>query len=92
MGELQDYGCEVSVHDPIANPDKALHEYGISLTAWEELSQADVLIAAVSHLTYQEMPLNELLVKAKPNSLFIDVKSAYDPTVVVSSGFRIWRL
>jgi UDP-N-acetyl-D-galactosamine dehydrogenase len=92
VGELQDYGCDVSVHDPIANPDEAFHEYGISLTAWEELPQADALIVAVSHFTYQEMPLNDLLVKAKPNSLFIDVKSAYNPAEVVSRGFRIWRL
>ena len=29
--ELQDFGCDVSVHDPVASPDEALHEYAIQL-------------------------------------------------------------
>lgn len=29
--ELQDYGCDVLVHDPIADPSDTQHEYGITL-------------------------------------------------------------
>lgn len=90
--ELQAYGCDVIVHDPIADPVEALHEYDISLTAWEELPPADALIAAVSHSSYQEMPLSVLLTKVKPNGVFVDVKSTYDPTAVASLGYRVWRL
>ncbi|MED5252728.1 MAG: nucleotide sugar dehydrogenase, partial [Pseudomonadota bacterium] len=48
--ELQDFGCEVHVHDPQAEPEQALHEYGITLSEWGQMPQnADAIVAAVSH-------------------------------------------
>jgi hypothetical protein len=35
--ELEQFGCEVFVHDPEADPDDTLHEYGIRLRSWDEL-------------------------------------------------------
>jgi UDP-N-acetyl-D-galactosamine dehydrogenase len=90
--ELQDYGCDVSVHDPIAEAAEAQLEYGIRLTEWEKLPLADAIVAAVSHRQYRDMPLPELLAIAKPNAVLVDVKSAYDPTALDSLGFSVWRL
>ncbi len=90
--ELKDYGCEVSVHDPIAEPADALREYGIRLTNWEDLPPADAIIVAVPHHLYQSMPLPELLAKAKPNAIFVDIKSTYDPMALAYFGIRVWRL
>ncbi|MDA0891552.1 MAG: nucleotide sugar dehydrogenase [Proteobacteria bacterium] len=92
VGELKDYGCDVSVHDPIAEPAEAQHEYCIQLTEWAALPPADAIIAAVSHRHYQDMPLLELLAKAKPKAVFVDVKSAYDPLALGKHGCRVWRL
>lgn len=76
--ELLDYGCEVAVHDPVANPEDAMREYGIRLASWEALPQCDALVAAVAHRDYQSMPLAELLekVRLRPDGVFMDVKSA----------------
>jgi UDP-N-acetyl-D-galactosamine dehydrogenase len=90
--ELHDYGCDVSVHDPIAETAAAQREYGIRLTAWGTLPVADAIIAAVSHRYYQDMPLSDLLLRAKPNAVFVDVKSTYDPVAITALGFRVWRL
>jgi UDP-N-acetyl-D-galactosamine dehydrogenase len=90
--ELQDYGCEVLVHDPIAEPSEALHEYDIFLTPWDALPQADAIVAAVSHRQYLEEPLGDLLAKLKPSGVFVDVKSAYDFTTVSESDYLVWRL
>lgn len=90
--ELQSYGCEVNVHDPIAKLSEAKREYGITLTPWEQLPQSDAIVAAVSHSQYLEMPLDDLLSKLKPNGVFIDVKSAYGVRAVHASGRRLWRL
>ena len=38
--ELQEYGINVQVHDPLADTDEAAHEYGVSLTPLEELQPA----------------------------------------------------
>ena len=90
--ELQDFGCNVSVHDPVATPDEALHEYGIPLAAWDDLPQADAIVAAVSHREYLAMPQADLLAKLKPGGLFVDVKSAYDPAAIKAAGYSLWRL
>ena len=91
--ELQDFGCDVSVHDPIAEPPEAEHEYGISLTPWDKLpNDADAIVAAVSHREYMTMPLHDLLGKLKQGGMFADVKSAYDQEAVRGAGYRVWRL
>ncbi len=91
--ELKEFGCEVSVHDPIAASDAAAHEYGVTLTPWERLPpDADAIIAAVSHREFLAMPLEELLGKLRVGGVFIDVKSAYDRVAICAAGYRLWRL
>lgn len=92
VSELGDYGCEVLVHDPLADAEEAYHEYGIRLTAWENLPQAQAVIAAVSHHYYLEKPLDELLAKLEPPGVFIDIKSAYPAEAIRNQGHLVWRL
>jgi len=90
--ELQDFGCDVAVHDPVADPQNAAHEYGVSLVAWDDLPKADAMVAAVSHKEYLAMPQTDLLVKLKPGGVFVDVKSAYDVAAIEAAGYKLWRL
>jgi len=90
--ELNDYGCDVSVHDPIAEVAEVEHEYAFSLSSWQDLPyQADAIIAAVAHREYKAMPLSDILGHLKPGGLFVDVKSAHDPGVVRAAGYMLWR-
>ena len=90
--ELKEYGCDVYVHDPIAESIEAENEYGISLTGWDELPLADAVVAAVSHKHYLEMPLAAILCRLMPGGVFIDVKSAYSSLEINTAGFSLWRL
>jgi len=90
--ELRDYGCQVIIHDPIAEPDEARHEYGIELAAWDQLPVADAIVAAVSHKEYMAMPLDALMGKLKAGGVFIDVKSAYQFQTITGRGYSLWRL
>ena len=91
--ELQDFGCEVHVHDPQAEPEQALHEYGITLCEWGQLPQnADAIVAAVSHAEYTTQPVTNLLALLKPGCVFIDIKSAYSPEAITAAGACLWRL
>jgi len=91
--ELQDFGCEVHVHDPQAEPEQALHEYGITLSEWGQLPQnADAIVAAVSHAEYTTQPVTNLLALLKPGCVFIDIKSAYSPEAITAAGACLWRL
>jgi len=91
--ELQSFGCDVSVHDPVAENHEAEHEYGISLISWDKLpAQSDAIVAAVSHRQYKEMPLADMLAKLKKGGVFADVKSDYDPVAIRASGAILWRM
>jgi len=91
--ELQEFGCDVSVHDPLAEPRDAIHEYGITLSDWDALpEQADAVVAAVSHHEYTSQPVTRLLAKLKQGGVFIDIKSNYQPEAIAAAGYNVWRL
>ena len=90
--ELKEYGMTVHIHDPHGESAEAEHEYGISLTPWDNLPAADALVLAVSHKEYLAMPIDNLLSKAVPKGCVIDVKSALDRSAIAAKGFTLWRL
>ncbi|MBC9071025.1 nucleotide sugar dehydrogenase [Thauera sp. CAU 1555] len=90
--ELQSYGCRVHVHDPVAAPEEAVHEYGVKLVDWDALPVAQAIVAAVGHSAYGAMGVPALLEKLAGGGVFADVKSAFDPLDLVAGGARVWRL
>ncbi|MDP1948377.1 MAG: nucleotide sugar dehydrogenase [Nitrospirota bacterium] len=91
--ELREYGVQVLVHDPIAEPEEAVAEYGIHLQQWDELKSVDGVIVAVAHRAYAEMNLQELLkpLRDQREGVVIDVKSLLD-RAKLSSSLKYWRL
>src|SRR2546422_5479924 len=59
--ELREYGVHVLVHDPIAEPEEAVAEYGIHLQHWNDLKNVDGLVIAVAHRAHADMGLQKLL-------------------------------
>jgi UDP-N-acetyl-D-galactosamine dehydrogenase len=92
VSELQSFGLDVRVHDPLADAPEARHHYGLDLWAWDELPRADALVLAVAHDQFRRMPLEALTAKAAPGGCVIDVKSMLDREAVGRLGYRIWRL
>ena len=90
--ELQSYGIDVQVHDPMAEAAEAKHEYGVTLRSWDELPQADAIVAAVAHKEFLARPMKDYLSKIKGGGCFIDVKCQFDPKAVKDSGLSLWRL
>ena len=90
--ELEDYGVTVQVHDPLADPDEARHEYGITLTPLEQLQPASAVVAAVSHQLYLDWSLSDLGRLMSGTPVLIDVKGAYQREGLAAAGFRVWRL
>jgi UDP-N-acetyl-D-glucosamine/UDP-N-acetyl-D-galactosamine dehydrogenase len=90
--ELHDFGVETYVHDPLAAPDEALHEYGLRLSDWDSLPAADALILAVGHQAFLKLPQNEFTKKIVKRGCIIDVKAALDAEAFRREGVRVWRL
>ncbi|MBN9132054.1 MAG: nucleotide sugar dehydrogenase [Nitrosospira multiformis] len=92
INELESYGIEIHVHDPVASSEEARHEYGVELESWENLPRADAMIVAVAHRQFTEMPLTQFQTKITDKGCFIDVKSQFDPAALREAGLNVWRL
>jgi UDP-N-acetyl-D-galactosamine dehydrogenase len=90
--ELRSFGIRVFVHDPVADPAEARHEYGLELTPWDALPVADATIVAVSHRELVERPLDDFIGKTHPGGCFIDVKARFDAGALRAAGLAVWRL
>jgi UDP-N-acetyl-D-glucosamine/UDP-N-acetyl-D-galactosamine dehydrogenase len=90
--ELASFGLAVQVHDPLAIPDEARHEYGIELMEERALQPADAVILAVSHDQYVRggWPLVGRLLKSG-GGIVIDVKAQLDRTAKPAE-VELWRL
>jgi UDP-N-acetyl-D-galactosamine dehydrogenase len=90
---LEAFDLNVVVHDPIAEPTEARHEYGIDLISWDQLPQsASAVVAAVSHRQFLQMPLERILALLKPAGVFTDIKSVFDSIAIKQAGHYVWRL
>ncbi len=91
IGELRQFGVEPLVHDPMADPEEALEEYGLRLSSFDELSELDGLVLAVAHREYREMPREQLFGRLTPRGAIADVKSMLHPSEV-PSPIAYWSL
>jgi UDP-N-acetyl-D-galactosamine dehydrogenase len=92
INELQSYGVEVHVHDPIPDAEEAEHEYGLTLKTWEQLPRADAIVVAVAHKPFLARALADYLPKVKEGGCFIDVKAKFDRSKIAATGLNGWRL
>jgi UDP-N-acetyl-D-galactosamine dehydrogenase len=90
--ELESYGAKVHVHDPVASPAEANHEYGVKLTNWDDLPQSGAIVAAVAHGEYRQRTVDEYVAKLHPGGVFVDVKSQADAVALRNHGIEVWRL
>lgn len=75
VNDLEEYGCDVFVYDPIASADEAFREYGIHLIPSHQLPhQADAIVFAVPYKEYSAKSLEEILSRLKRGGVVIDVK------------------
>ena len=90
--ELESYGVNVHVHDPVASPEEAVHEYGVRLVPWEQLPRSSAIVAAVAHRAYKQYSIDEVAAKLAPGGLYVDVKCQADQNALRARGFSVWRL
>ncbi|MDE3051969.1 MAG: nucleotide sugar dehydrogenase, partial [Nitrospirota bacterium] len=91
--ELREYGVQVLVHDPIAEPKEAVDEYGIHLSKWDDLSDIDGIIVSVAHREFADMGLQKLLkpLRNQREGVVIDVKCLLDQAKLPKT-LKYWRL
>ena len=57
---LEEYKANVTVYDPWANPDIAMHEYGLKLYSELPEEHFDAVILAVAHAKFKELDFTKI--------------------------------
>ena len=68
---LKEYGIEVTIFDPLANPDEVKHEYNLITTQTLPTNKFDAVVLGVAHKVFLEMNISSL---QKKNGILYDVK------------------
>lgn len=71
VAALKDYGIEVVVYDPWANPAEVMHEYGIESVKDKPSETFDAIILGVAHHDFMDL---DFLSLKKENGVIYDVK------------------
>jgi UDP-N-acetyl-D-galactosamine dehydrogenase len=90
--ELESFGIDVFVHDPVANSAESVHEYGLPLVAWDDLPEAEALVVAVAHDEFINMNIDTLLSKLRKGGCFIDIKAKFNRGALENKEVKVWRL
>ena len=68
---LTDYGINVSIYDPLANPAEVKHEYGLETITEIPNEKYDAIVLGVAHKEFLDLDLEQF---KKPESVIYDVK------------------
>jgi UDP-N-acetyl-D-galactosamine dehydrogenase len=80
VAELRQFGIEPLIHDPMADAEETLEEYGLHLSSFQDLRGLDGLIFAVNHRAFLDLGIDSIRACLKEKSVFLDVKSSFEPS------------
>ncbi len=88
---LKDFEIKINIHDPFASKFEVESMLGISISNWEDLPKANILVYAVPHKFYEESQ-DYFLKITKNNSFIVDIKSSLDKDYFSKKKRRVWSL
>jgi UDP-N-acetyl-D-glucosamine/UDP-N-acetyl-D-galactosamine dehydrogenase len=90
--ELEKYGCEVQVHDPLCSPEEAQKEYGVTLCDKSKLFPAQAVVFAVAHQSFLEWSIEQWRNVALSGCVFVDVQGKIKVEMLQSEDYVFWKL
>jgi UDP-N-acetyl-D-galactosamine dehydrogenase len=72
--ELEEYGVEVKVVDPVADREDLWHEYRINPCEMEEIKEMDAVIFAVPHEEFKEISLKDIKMMSRSSAENINLE------------------
>ncbi|MBL3520266.1 nucleotide sugar dehydrogenase [Arcobacter lanthieri] len=72
--ELQEFGCNIDIYDPWADPKEVKHEYNLELAKKLNIAKYEAIVLAVAHNEFKQLKLK------KNENIVFDIKSILDET------------
>lgn len=93
--ELQEYGIEPMITDPVADEAEAQREYGVRFSSREEIRDLDAVVLAVAHRDYRDLTreqMDGLYGNRGKGKVLADIKGMLDQKSYEQAGYLYWRL
>lgn len=92
--ELQEYGIEAVVADPVADEAEAKHLYNIEFVDVDSIKDMDAVILAVSHEEFAKYKMQDIekMFADNQKKILIDIKGILNRQEYEQAGYLYWRL
>lgn len=88
INELRDFGADVDIVDPYADPEDVHHMYGLNLIE-KPHGNYDAVVVAVGHDEYRSLEEDYFLGLTHPNAVLVDIKGLYRNKI---HNLKYWSL
>lgn len=85
--EIQEFGCEIIVYDPLASHEEVKEEYGITLNTLSEFKDLDGIFIAVPHQEIKTISPSTWASFFKEKPFIFDFKKALNKEELVNNNF-----
>lgn len=91
--ELNEYGIEPYIIDPVADKEEAKHEYGLEFDDLSKMVNLDAIIIAVSHEQFKDITKQQFdrLYAHNSRKIIFDIKGSLDKSEF-EKDYIYWRL
>lgn len=93
VNELNEYGINPIITDPVADADEAKRLYGVEFVSMDSIRDMDAVILAVSHTAFSSFNMADIdAMFGKGKKVLLDIKGILDRKVYEYAGYSYWRL
>lgn len=92
VNKLKHHNVSIQLHDPVANNNDAINEYGLPLIDIDDLKPASVLLFTVEHKQFNHLAVSTLKKLMNDKALLVDIPSIYSKKLLLDNGINLWQL
>lgn len=94
INELNEYGIEPIIIDPVADKEETFREYGICFADLDSVKDMDAIIIAVPHNEFRTITKDKIdaFYKHGEKKVLLDIKGLFDRKEFEAAGYLYWRL
>jgi len=89
---FKDVAANVYAYDPVADAEEVQHEYGVTMTPFEDIPKCDIVVLAAPHTEWLAKNAKEIIDLTKPEGIFGDIKGRIDRSLFKDVPFQVWRM
>lgn len=91
--ELQEYGIEPLITDPVADAAEAKRLYGVSFVDMAEVKDMDAVVLAVAHTEFSSFKMEQMdKLFGEGTKVLLDLKGLLNRKEYEAAGYSYWRL